>query len=343
MSTTILATIFVFGLLVMVHELGHFFAAKSVGMGVHEFAIGFGPKVVSRKIGDTVYSLRLIPLGGFNKIAGMDPDEPQDEKSFNSKSVWARMLVIIAGSAMNFVLPVLLFTIVFLSSGIDVPSNEPVLGTIMAEKPASKADLKAGDRIISVNGQTVDSWRHFVNIVQSSPGNELAIAYDRNGVAGKTTVKPEFDEKANRGIIGVVPVVEHQWPGVFESISLAAKQTYMLAAAMLAGIVQMITGRAAADVAGPIGVAQMAGQVAQLGFLPLLQFAAFLSINLGLINLLPVPVLDGGHVVTLAVEAIRRKPLGKNSQQFIQMIGFSLLLLLMLLATFKDLTRLKLF
>jgi regulator of sigma E protease len=327
----------------MVHELGHFFAAKSVGMGVHEFAIGFGPKLISRKIGKTVYSLRLIPLGGFNKIAGMDPDEPQDETSFQTKPIWARMLVIIAGSAMNFVLPVVLFTMVFLSTGIDMPSNEPVLGTIMADKPASRADLQPGDRIISINGQRVDSWKHFVSIVQGNAGNELSIVLDRNGKPGKATVKPEYDEKANRGIIGVIPVVTHQSPGFAESLTLAVKQTYMLAAAMLGGIIQMVTGQAAADVAGPIGVAQMAGQVAQLGFIPLLQFAAFLSINLGLINLLPVPVLDGGHIVTLAIEAIRRKPLDKNSLQFIQMIGFSLLILLMLVATFKDLTRLKLF
>ena len=343
MSTTVLATIFVFGLLVMVHELGHFFSAKLVGMGVHEFAIGFGPKVISRKIGETVYSLRLIPLGGFNKIAGMDPDEPQDEKSFQTKPIWARMLVIISGSAMNFVLPIVLFTIVFMSMGIDLPSNEPILGTIMAERPASKANMQAGDRIISVDGKPIGSWKQFVEIVQGNTDKDLNIVYERNGKIANTMVKPEFDEKANRGIIGVVPLVEHRQPDFAESISLAIKQTYMLAGAMLSGLVQMVTGRAAADVAGPIGVAQMAGQVAQLGFIPLLQFAAFLSINLGLINLLPVPVLDGGHVVTLAVEAIRRKPLDKNSMQFIQMIGFSLLILLMLLATFKDLMRLKLF
>ena len=339
MSTTIWATIFVFGLLVLVHELGHFFSAKLVGMGVHEFAIGFGPKFLSKRIGDTVYSLRLIPLGGFNKIAGMDPDEPQDEKSYHSKPIWARMLVIVSGSAMNFVLPVFLFAVVFLSTGIDIPSNEPIMGTIMADKPASRANLLAGDSIKAINEQGIDSWKQFVTIVQSNTGKELTIVFERNGTEGKTVITPEYDEKANRGIIGVMPQIEHKQPGVLESVSLAVKQTYMLAAAMLSGIIQMITGEAAADVSGPIGVAKMAGQVAQMGFIPLLQFAAFLSINLGLINLLPIPVLDGGHLVTLAIEGIRRKPLDKNSLQFIQMVGFSLLLLLMILATFKDITR----
>lgn len=338
-----MATIFVFGLLVLVHELGHFFAAKSVGMGVHEFAIGFGPQIFRKKYQDTVYSLRAIPLGGFNKIAGMDPDEPQDEKSFYAKPVWARMLVIIAGSAMNFVLPIILFAIIFLATGVDVPANDAVLGTVMADKPASKAHLEPGDRILAVNETKVDSWRQLVGIIQNNAGKQLTLTFNRNGAIQKTTVIPEFDEKANRGIIGVMPHIEHYQPGFFESIWLSVKQTYLIATAMLAGLGQMITGKAAADVAGPIGVAQMAGQVAQLGFIPLLQFAAFLSINLGLINLLPVPVLDGGHVVTLAIEGIRRKPLGKNSLHFIQMVGFTLLMLLLLVATFKDITRLKLF
>ncbi|MDU4959868.1 MAG: RIP metalloprotease RseP [Sporomusaceae bacterium] len=343
MSITIIATIFVFGLLVMVHELGHFLTAKLVGMGVHEFAIGFGPKIISKKYGETVYSLRLIPLGGFNKIAGMDPDEPQDEKSYLSKPVWARMLVIIAGSAMNLLLPVFLFTVVFLANGVDIPSNEPVMGTVMADRPASRANFQPGDRIKAVNGQNVTAWKDFVAVVQANAGHELHVVYERNGQTATAAITPEYDDAAKRGIIGVMPVIDHKQPGAAEAAGLAAKQTYLLAATMLTGIGQMITGQAPADVAGPIGVAQMAGQVAQMGFMPLLQFAAFLSINLGLINLLPVPVLDGGHVVTLAIEAVRRKPLSKESLQFVQMIGFSLLILLMLLATFKDLTRLKLF
>jgi regulator of sigma E protease len=141
----------------------------------------------------------------------------------------------------------------------------------------------------------------------------------------------------------VTPQIDKYQPGILEAAGLAAKQTYVVAQSMLIGIGEMITGKTAADVAGPIGVAQMAGEVAQLGIIPLLQFAAFLSINLGLINLLPVPVLDGGHVVTLAVEGIRGKPLDKNQMQFIQMIGFALLMLLFVVATFKDISRLKLF
>lgn len=343
MLMTTVATIFVFGLLVFVHELGHFITAKMTGMRVDEFAIGFGPKVVSYKYGETLYSWRIIPLGGFNKIAGMDPDEEQDERSFNAKSIPARMLVIVAGSTMNFVLPILLFMTIFLSSGIDTPSNSPVVGNVFPERPAAQAGLSLGDRILAVNEQEIVSWREFVNIVQVNAGNKLSLRYQHNGEVKTAVVIPEYDEKSNRGIIGVMPQIEKHHPGFSEAFGLAVKQTYAVANSMVVGIAQMITGKVAAEVAGPIGVAQMAGEVAQLGFIPLLQFAAFLSINLGLINLLPVPMLDGGHLVTLAVEGVRGKPLDKRHMQFIQMIGFALLMLLFLVATFKDISRLKIF
>lgn len=343
MTTTFIAAVFVFGLLIFVHELGHFITAKLVGMRVDEFAIGFGPKLFSKKQGDTLYSLRLIPLGGFNKIAGMDPDEEQDQFSFQSKPVWARMVVIIAGSLMNFLLPVILFTIVFVSSGIDKPSTEPIIGSVMPLKPAAQAGLLPGDRVISVNSKPIKVWQDFVSTIQINAGNELVLTYERQGVLRQTSVVPEQDSKANRGIIGIVPQLVNYRPGMIESISLAGTQTLAVAANMVVGIVQMVTGKIAADVAGPIGVAQMAGEVAQLGIIPLLQFAAFLSINLGLINLLPVPVLDGGHVVTLAIEGLRGKPLPKEHLQFVQLIGFALLILLMLMATYKDILRLDLF
>ncbi|SHI68820.1 regulator of sigma E protease [Propionispora hippei DSM 15287] len=343
MFTTVIASIFVFGVLIFVHELGHFMTAKWVGMRVDEFALGFGKKLISFRRGETLYSLRLIPLGGFNKIAGMDPDEEQDERSFGAKPIWARILVIVAGSAMNFLLPVLLFLIVFLSAGIDNVSDQPIIGNIFADKPAARAGLMTGDRIVSVNNEKIDSWRQFVTLVQNSGQKPLHIQFDRAGTTGQAEVVPEFDNKANRGIIGVMPQIDNYRPGFFESVKLSVVQTYTVTAAMITGLLQMVTGQVAAEVAGPIGVAQMAGEVAQLGIIPLLQFAAFLSLNLGLLNLLPVPVLDGGHVVALALEGVRGKSLSRDKMQFLQMIGFALLLLLTLVATFKDIAKLKLF
>ncbi len=332
-----------FGLLVFFHEFGHFITAKLVGMRVDEFAIGFGPKLFSKKHGETLYSLRVIPLGGFNKIAGMDPDDEQDVDSFNAKPIWQRIVVIIAGSFMNFILPIILFFIVFVTSGIDKPAPQPYIGTVIAEKPAAAAGLQSGDLVVKINETPINNWQQFVAIIQKNPGNKLLVTVKRDMKLQSLQITPEFDKEAGRGIIGVIPRIINYKPGVFEAIGLSIKQTYSITVNMIVGLIQMITGRIAAEVAGPIGVAQMAGQVAQLGLIPLLQFAAFLSINLGLINLLPVPVLDGGHVVTLAVEAVRGKPLSREKIQFIQMIGFTLLILLMLAATFKDIIRLNLF
>ncbi|MEG6585921.1 RIP metalloprotease RseP [Dendrosporobacter sp. 1207_IL3150] len=343
MSITLIATIFVFGLLIFVHELGHFITAKLVGMRVEEFAIGFGPKLFSYRHGETLYSLRIIPLGGFNKISGMDPDEEQDDKSFSSKPVWARMLVIVAGSAMNFILPIILFFFVFIGAGIDTPSNQPIIGNVFPDRPAAQAGLVSGDRIISVNNTAINSWQDFVAVVQISAGKQINIKYENNGTIKNTAIIPEYDSKADRGIIGVTPKIDKYQPGIVESIGLSFKQTYTVTSSMVAGIYQMITGKVSAELAGPIGVAQMAGEVAQLGLIPLLQFAAFLSINLGLINLLPVPVLDGGHLVTLAIEGIRGRSLSRNKMQFIQMVGFALLMILLIITTFKDVTRLSIF
>lgn len=340
-STTIIATIFVIGLLVIFHEFGHFITAKSVGMRVNEFAVGFGPKVIGYRHGETLYSIRAFPLGGFVKIDGMDPDEEQDEKSYQNKPIWARMLVIAAGSIMNFILPVLLFFSIILATGIDMPTT--TISNVLEGSPAAQAGLQAGDRITTINGVPVESWQQFVNAIQSGSGDQLTLGLERSGSPKSVVVTPQFDPKTNRQIIGVGAEVAHYQPGPGEAAGLAVKQTYLIASSMLSGIGQMLTGRAPADVAGPIGVAQMAGQVAQLGILPLLKFAAFLSINLGLINLLPVPVLDGGHIVTLAIEAVRGKPLSRDKLQWVQMVGFTLLMLLFLLATYKDLSRLKLF
>ena len=271
----------------------------------------------------------------------MDPDDEQDEKSYQTKPIWARMLVIAAGSLMNFILPILLFFFIILATGIDTPTT--TVSNVLEGSPAAQAGLQPGDRITKINGTPMENWQQFVSAIQAGGGNPLTIGLERNGVPQSVVVTPQVDPKTNRQIIGVGSEVAHYQPGPGEAAGLAVKQTYMIATSMLAGIGPMITGKAPADVAGPIGVAQMAGQVAQLGIMPLLKFAAFLSINLGLINLLPVPVLDGGHIVTLAIEAVRGKPLSRDKLQWIQMVGFTLLMLLFLLATYKDLSRLKLF
>ena len=336
---TILAAIFVFGVLVTVHEFGHFITAKLTGMRVDEFAIGFGPTIYQQKDGDTMYSLRIIPLGGYNKIAGMDPDDPVEPDAFNSKPIPARLLVILAGAIMNFILPIILFTGIFFVQGRERVVNEPVLGTVMTGMAAEKAGLQKFDRILTINGQKMQDWSAGVTTLRANGTKPVALTAERDGVVRDYTMTPVFDTEAKRPLIGISPKVEHRNMGFFESVGESISYTKYIITAMVDGLAKIITGNAPAEVAGPIGVAQMAGQVAEKGLLPLMNFVAFLSINLGVINLLPLPALDGGHVVLLFLEVLRGKPLGSKAMYNIQMVGVGLIIALTLFSTFKDITR----
>lgn len=336
---TILAAVLVFGILVTVHEFGHFITAKLTGMRVDEFAIGFGPKIYQQKDGDTLYSLRAIPLGGYNKIAGMDPDDPVTEDSFNSKSIPKRMLVILAGALMNFILPIILFTGIFLVQGMDKMVNEPVLGSVMTGMAADRAGLKAGDKILTINGQPMQNWRDIVVSLRANGEKKVTLQAERQGVVKTYTLQPEYDQEAKRPLVGITPKFEKVNMSMAESIKEGFSYTKYIIVAMMDGLAKIITGKAPAEVAGPIGVAQMAGQVAEQGLLPLMNFVAFLSINLGVINLLPLPALDGGHFVLLLLEGLRGKPLGSKAMNNIQMVGVALILALTIFSTFKDITR----
>ena len=336
---TILAAIFVFGVLVTVHEFGHFITAKMTGMRVDEFAIGFGPKIYQQKDGETLYSLRAIPLGGYNKIAGMDPDDPVEPNAFNSKPIPARMLVILAGALMNFILPIILFSGIFMVEGRMQLVNEPVLGTVVDEMAAARAGLKAGDRIVTIDGQNVETWTDVVLNLRKAGTEEVTLTAERNGVLQTYKMTPMFDKDAGRPLIGVSPKFSKESLGFFGSIKEGFIYTKNIGLSMVSGLYRIVSGNAPADVAGPIGVAQMAGQVAEKGLLPLMNFVAFLSINLGVINLLPLPALDGGHFVLLLLEALRGKPLGGKAMTNIQMVGVALILALTVFSTFKDITR----
>lgn len=336
---TILAAIFVFGVLVTVHEFGHFITAKMTGMRVDEFAIGFGPKIYQQKDGETLYSLRAIPLGGYNKIAGMDPDDPVEPNAFNSKPIPARMLVILAGALMNFILPIILFSGIFMVEGRLQLVNEPVLGTVVDEMAAARAGLKAGDRIVTIDGKNVKTWTDVVLNLRKAGTEEVTLTAERNGVLQTYNMTPMFDKDAGRPLIGVSPKFSKESLGFFGSIKEGFIYTKNIGLSMVSGLYRIVSGNAPADVAGPIGVAQMAGQVAEKGLLPLMNFVAFLSINLGVINLLPLPALDGGHFVLLLLEALRGKPLGGKAMTNIQMVGVALILALTVFSTFKDITR----
>lgn len=342
MILTIAAAVFVFGLLVLVHEFGHFITAKMTGMRVDEFAIGFGPKIIGRKYGETVYSLRAVPLGGFNDIAGMDPDNnPAGDRGFCEKPVLSRMIVILAGAAMNFVLPIILFAMIYFVIGEGRPATEPVIGDVIAGMSAESAGLKSGDRILSIDGQNVTTWTDFTDKLKTiSPGQDVQLQFQRGEAVSTVTVTPKFDEQSKRALVGVQSSIVYERKSLSDSCALAVDHTQKITVAMIDAIAGLFKEPdQTKNLAGPIGIIQMSGQVAERGFIPLLNFAALLSINLGIVNLLPVPVLDGGHFVNLCIEAVRGKPLGAKAIAYTQRVGIALLLMLMLFATKNDLMR----
>ena len=378
--TTIVAAIFVFGLLVLVHELGHFMVAKLTGMRVDEFAIGFGPKLWSRKYGETLYAIRAVPLGGFNRIAGMDyeiiermgneaeekaddggresgwrryipsvnrenvvmvpDDEGAGERAYFRRPIWARMLMVLAGSFMNFILPLFIFFGIFYFSGVATPSPEPVIGAVMAEKPAAMAGLRQGVRILTIDGSEVTKWEDISRYIQGAEGKPFKLTYQRDGEVRSTTLIPEEEPDSKRVIIGITSSADIHQPGILEAAGLAAQKVFFVLMAMVGALIQLMLGSVGAEaLSGPVGIVQMTGEVANQGILPLLNFTAFLSLNLGLINLLPVPALDGGHFVMLVLEGLRGKPLGPKAMYYIQAAGVTLLVSLMIFTTFDDLMK----
>lgn len=341
MLITIAATIFVLGILVLVHELGHFITAKLAGMRVDEFAIGFGPKLCSFKRGETVYSIRAVPLGGFNDIAGMNPEENDaGERGYCERPVGHRMVVILAGVFMNFLLPIFIFFGIFFFSGVSTPNPEPILGTVLADKPAFEAGLRDGDKVLAIDGKEISTWTEFTQTIQDSgEGQPLAMTVERGGETLQVQVTPTYDSSSKRNVVGVMSTLEHKEVGFVDSAVMAVQKTGALMYMMVDALYRLLLELSGKDLAGPIGVAQMAGEVAQMGIVPLLNFTAFLSINLGLVNLFPIPALDGGHFITLCIEAVRGKPLSPKALYYMQSVGVGLLIMLMLFATANDLMR----
>ncbi len=332
---TILLAILIFGLIIIVHELGHFMTAKATGIKVIEFSIGMGPVLWGKKIGETFYSLRILPIGGFNKMSGMEPGEEEDPRGFNKKSVLQRMVVISAGSIMNFLLAVLLFIIIF--GFIGVPTNSNVVGDVLEGMPAEKAGIQVGDKIIGIDGKETKSWEDLTNAIHKKSGETINIELQRNGKILSINVIPVKDKDSDVGLIGIIYSTEKY--GLFKSIGLGISKAFGILKLIVVGLVQMIAGEVEAEVAGPVGIVQMIGQVATYGLSSLLSFAAILSVNLGLINILPIPALDGSRLVFLLIEGIRGKKLDIEKENFVHLIGFVLLIALLIIVTYQDLIR----
>ncbi|MCL0067619.1 RIP metalloprotease RseP [Peptococcaceae bacterium] len=344
---TFVAVVFVFVLLVLFHELGHFMMARYVGIKVYEFSVGFGTKVFSFKRGGTLYSLRLIPLGGYVRMAGMDPEEDAGDYdapySFNQKSIWQRFWVIVAGSLMNLVLAALLLAIIYMVYGLTVPSSH--IGGVVENSPAALAGLEPGDKILKVNSVPVDNWIELTEEINKSAGKEIILRFERNGVVYEKTVVPKLNEDG-RYIIGIKldpnkATTERLNPfaAVLKGIEVTFSVSVMIVVFLgktIAGIIEQPLDY----LGGPVKIVSFIGGAAETGLFQLLQLTAFLSINVGLFNLFPIPPLDGGRLVFLLLEKLRGKPIDPAKEGFIHLIGFGLLMLFLIVLIFNDIRRL---
>ncbi|MRG85364.1 RIP metalloprotease RseP [Salinibacillus xinjiangensis] len=414
---TVIAFIFMFGLLVFIHELGHLIFAKRAGMLAREFAIGFGPKIFSYRKHETLYTIRLLPIGGYVRVAGEDPeiielkpghhiglefnqfgkvakiivnnkskhpnarvieveradldhdltitgydvdseerltfdvdpraffvmDENETQiapydRQFASKSVPKKAMQIFAGPMMNFLLAILIFIILGFIQG--VPVDEAEMGAISEGYPAHEAGLQSGDKIVKVDQKPIDSWVDFVMEIQGHPNEEVELTVERNGDVLVIPVTPNAIEEQGEtiGQIGVRQAFEHS-PG--EIVKFGFTQTYELSTLILTSVGQLVTGQLSIDsLAGPVGIYDVTDQVVQTGFYNFLTWTAMLSVNLGIINLLPLPALDGGRLLFVGYEAVRGKPIDPQKEGVVHFLGFALLMLLMIVVTWNDIQRL---
>jgi regulator of sigma E protease len=430
--TTFLAFVFVLGVLVFVHELGHFLAAKRVGVKVLKFQLGFNPTIVRFRRGDTEYGIGALPLGGYVKMAGENPDDVRTGESYEflSKTKWERFQVIIMGPVMNLLLAVVLMAIV-LYQGAEVPAFEdqpPVVGAVVPDSPAAGIDIRTGDLILSVAGRPVETWQDFFITVGTRPNREIPIVLLRGGLEMTRQVTPvtDPDSQFEIGYIGVLPNVHPSisavnpgdpadragikpadvvlaidgkpitfashlketiaahpeqrivisilrdgqpldieatpmrqgdtgWlgvsiadetrtiqPGPLQAIVMSVQRNVQYAGLIGESVWGLITGQTSPrQIMGPVGIAQLSGETARLGWVALFSFMAMLSLNLGLVNLLPVPILDGGHIVIMAIEGIARRDFSFRVKEKMVLVGLVLLVTLMVTVIYNDLTRIS--
>ena len=355
---TFLWAIVLFGLLIFFHELGHFLLAKLVGVKVLKFSLGFGPKLISRKIGDTEYILSALPLGGYVKPLGEEPGEELSEEekpfAFNSQPAWKRAAIIIAGPVFNLVLAYIIF-VSFLSTGIPVvipnlDSISPTIDTVVEDSPAMKAGLMENDTIVAILDESIDDWTEMSEMISKNAGKELPLRINRGDEIIELTVTPEpssvKDEEGKDIVVGRIGITKKLNFHVIESdgILLAplkgAEALYRWCVLTLEVVVKLFSGSLSAkQVGGPILIVDAAAKAASVGLTTYFNFIAIISINLAVLNLIPVPVLDGGHLLFLSIEAIRRRPLSEKVMGVANRVGLTLLLMLIAFVFYNDITR----
>ena len=341
----VLLAILLLGLLIVVHELGHYLSARVQGIAVKEFSVGFGPKIVRRKSkkSETLYSLRWIPLGGYCAFYDEDADtlDPSDPRRFGAAAVWKRMIVVVAGSLMNIILAFVLAVVLHMAYG--AVAALPSIAEVVADSPAAEAGMLPGDVIIQVEGEALeigDAGALTDAVNELEDGEAVTLTVDRDGEAIQMAIVPLYDETEGRSLIGV-SIIAYTRPTFVQAVEGAWESCVYASTAIVESLGALIfRGEGAADVSGPVGVVQVIAEQTQSGGMYMyLSLGILISINLGLVNLLPIPGLDGSRFLFLIAEAIRRKPINKRIEGTIHMIGFALLFGLLILFTFRDVQR----
>lgn len=355
---TVIAFILILGLLVFVHELGHFFAAKRMGIRVEEFGFGFPPRLFGVKRGETIYSVNLIPLGGFVKIFGEDGEEKSSHRSFAAKKAWQRAIVLLAGVTMNIILAILLLSAGYMiglpqsiDDGQNIAGAMVQITQVAAGSPAEGVGIKVGDIILSAGAPGVQSAEikkvaELQNFIDENKGREVSIWLKRGQAKFQVNIVPRVNPPQGEGEMGVglarVARIAFPW---YQAIYESVKTVFLLIWVIISSLAIIVwkffsSGGVAGEVVGPVGVYAITGQAAQMGFIYLLQLAAFLSINLAIVNALPLPALDGGRVLFLIIEKIKGSPVSETVEKAVHTAGFVFLILLMIVITLKDIARL---
>jgi len=343
--------IIVLGLLIFFHELGHFGAAKIFGVKVERFSFGLGPRLIGLKVGDTDYRISALPLGGYVKMVGEGLDEEvseeEKERSFSHKAAWKRMIIVLCGPLFNFFFALVVFFLGFFFVGQVVLTSE--IGEVKSDYPAYHAGLRSGDKIIRMAGRPITTWKELPEIVRANPGKPIPVVFVRGErpyateiTPIRSTVKNIFGEDIQETVIGVTPSGKFftQELGLLGAFQGGIAQTWGITKMTVVSLVKLIQRKVPLEtLGGPIFIAQLAGQQAQEGWTNLLFFTALLSINLGILNLLPIPILDGGHLVFFGIEWITGKPVSLKKREIAQQVGMFILILLMVFVFYNDIVR----
>lgn len=338
----ILIAILILGFIIMMHELGHYAVGRLCGLGIEEFSIGFGPKLLQRGKKGIKYTLRALPIGGYVRFTGEDEDS-EDPRAFNNNPVWKRFLTTAAGAAMNFVLAYLVTLGILLGMGVD--SYMPLVGSVMEGTPAQEYGLQAGDKITSVDGTEIpysyEGYAEMSRLLNAhDKETELVLGVDRAGEQLEISLPMRLNDEGNYQV-GFYIGYERQRMVLSEAVPYAGEYLWTVGRVILTSLKNLVfSGEGAKDMMGTVGIVGEMSKGIQAGFETVLNYIILISFNLGIMNLLPLPALDGGRLVFLAFEGILRRPVPRGKEAIVHLIGMALLLILMVVLTYQDIVRL---